>query len=236
MWRFMSAPFFYSDNFLAAQPNLLSEETSRHIIQVLRMKKGEQVLITNGKGYLFTTEIIEADKKQTAVTILDTSYQPQIQKNITIAVSPLKNTGRYEWFLEKATEIGVSQIIPLISRRTEKLHNKRERMMNIIVSAMVQSRQTWLPFLGEPILFFDFIHADLAGHKYIAHCDTDHTKQHLSSFIPITDASVLIGPEGDFTADEIAIALKAGYTPVSLGNNRLRTETAGMVAVSIMNI
>ncbi len=232
----MSAPYFYSKHFLLSQPNVLGEETSRHIIQVLRMKKGEQVHITNGNGYLFTTEITEADKKQTIVSILDTSHQLPLQKKITIAVSPLKNAGRYEWFLEKATEMGVSQIIPLICKRTEKLHNKPDRMRNIIISAMLQSKQTWLPSLTDPVLFNDFINSDMAGQKYIAHCDNDGIKQNLFSFIPFTDASVLIGPEGDFTSDEIAMALQAGYTPVSLGINRLRTETAAMVAVTIMNI
>ncbi len=232
----MSAPFFYSKDFLPSQPNVLGEETSRHIIQVLRMKKGEQVHITNGKGYLFSTEIKEADKKQTTVSTLDTSYQPLLQKKLTVAVSPLKNAGRYEWFLEKATEMGVSQIIPLISKRTEKLHNKPDRMRNIIISAMLQSKQTWLPSLSDPVLFFDFIKSDMAGQKYIAHCDEVGNKQPLSAFIPFMDASIMIGPEGDFTSDEIAMALQVGYTPVSLGNNRLRTETAAMVAVSIMNL
>lgn len=230
----MQLPFFYIDSFDASQQQLtLGEENSRHIVQVLRMKAGELLHLTDGNGHLLIAEITEAHKKNCIVRITKKSYEEPAVKAITIAISPLKNAGRYEWFLEKATEIGVTEIVPLICSRTEKQKIRSDRMRSILISAMLQSRQTWLPKLSDPVLFSDFISGEIfinINQKFIAHC-VDEKKEILRG--AAKDAVILIGPEGDFTQDEINDAIAAGCTPVTLGNTRLRTETAGMVSAAL---
>ena len=147
----MPLPFFYEENLPGSNQFLLSEESSRHIVQVLRMQKGEQLLLTNGKGQMLTVEIISAHKKKTEVKLIHKESLLPRKPKISIAISFIKSTSRFEWFLEKATEIGVSAIIPLICKRTEKTHFREERMKTILVSAMLQSRQVWLPELSGPV-------------------------------------------------------------------------------------
>ena len=155
---------------------------------------------------------------------------------ITIAISLLKNTNRFEWFLEKATEIGVSEIIPLICERTEKQKFRYDRMKGICISAMLQSQQTWLPILHEPKQF-NHLAIEQFGtqQKFIAHCNEASGKKNLSTFQPLNHSTILIGPEGDFTKQEIELALQNGFTPVSLGETRLRSETAGVVASVLLS-
>ncbi len=206
------------------------------------MQKGQQIQITNGKGLLLTGEIISANKKATEVKILSTGNRQQPTK-ITIAISLVKNSSRFEWFLEKATEIGVSEIIPLICERTEKQHFRYDRMKGILISAMLQSQQTWLPLLHEPVKFMEFIKKSLHQHKYIAHCSGEEKKQ-LSNETCLSgkhaqepdNKLILIGPEGDFSKNEIDEALENNFIAVSLGSTRLRTETAGVVAAVLLNI
>lgn len=235
----MTLPFFYIENFDATVNTIvLNEDTSRHVVQVLRMKEGEKINLTDSKGNLITAEISDAHKKHSTVQVKETSYQQPTTRKIIIAISLLKNTNRFEWFLEKATEIGVSEIIPLISERTEKQKFRFDRMKGICISAMLQSQQTWLPILHEPIKF-DNLAIQQFNHqqKFIAHCD-EGNKQPISQF-PISNSKsphtlILIGPEGDFTKTEIDLALKNGFIPVSLGKTRLRTETAGVVAATLL--
>lgn len=232
----MALPFFYSEEISPdAKQYVLNEETSKHIVQVLRMKAGEKVNVTNGKGYLFSTEIIDDNKRRVSVKILDTIYNETSPKKISIAISLVKNAARFEWFLEKATEIGVSNIIPLICNRTEKQHFRFDRMRNIMISAMLQSQQTWLPLLDEPEKFDQFISHRTEQEKFIAHCEDEQSKQSLVSFLPFKNPLILVGPEGDFTNEEIVLALRNDFKAVALGNPRLRTETAGIVAVSLLN-
>ena len=204
------------------------------------MQKGEQLQVTNGKGQVLTAEIILASKKATEVKILSTDNRQESTK-ITIAISLVKNNARFEWFLEKATEIGVSEIIPLICERTEKQHFRYDRMKGILKSAMLQSQQAWLPLLHEPVKFTEVVKKALHQYKYIAYC-TKEEKKPLSNetfsgkqSLELCDKLILIGPEGDFSKNEIEEALKNNFIAVALGSTRLRTETAGVVAAVLLN-
>lgn len=230
----MALPFFYEKNITAnISTFIVSEETSRHCIQVLRMKTGEQLNLTNGKGLLITATIINPDKKHCTVRVDTKQTTEQVIRNVSIAISLVKNAGRFEWFLEKATEIGVSEIIPLLCQRTERQHFRFDRMNGILISAMLQSQQTWLPVLKEPVSFEKCIQSSSIHQKFIAHCIEDDKKE-LKAFSIAPHTQLLIGPEGDFSPEEISLALHNGYVPVSLGATRLRTETAGVVASTLL--
>ncbi len=234
----MALPFFYIEEITATDNLVLNEETSKHVVQVLRMQNGEELQLTDGKGNLFTTEIIDNNRKRCTVKILQNSnLKPQIP-NITIAISLIKNANRFEWFLEKATEIGITEIVPLICTRTEKQHFRHDRMQGILISAMLQSQQTFLPFLHEPIKLNEVISKATQQQKFIAHCEDENNKVQLTSQLltPSTSKLILIGPEGDFTKEEIQLALQNTFIPVALGNTRLRTETAGMVAATLLRL
>ncbi|HMG84085.1 MAG TPA: 16S rRNA (uracil(1498)-N(3))-methyltransferase [Ferruginibacter sp.] len=231
----MALPFFYAEELTTGTTQyVLNEETSKHVAQVLRMAIGEQLQLTDGKGNLFTATIIDDNRKRCEVKIDTVQQQPTPSKQITIAISLVKNNTRFEWFLEKATEIGVSEIIPLICERTEKQSFRHDRMKNILVSAMLQSQQCWLPNLQEATKFLAFIKKSTGQQKLIAHCEED-TKQPIDQYInQSTNQLICIGPEGDFSKEEIALALKNDFMPVALGNTRLRTETAGIVAATLL--
>lgn len=233
----MQIPFFYIASFdAAAKTIVLDENTSRHVVHVLRMKEGEKLNLTDGKGNLISAEISEAHKKHCGVALIKTINHKLKTRNIAIAISLLKNANRFEWFLEKATEIGVSEIIPLICERTEKEKFRYDRMKGICVSAMLQSQQCWLPVLQEPKQFSSLaIRQSDNSQKFIAHCDYSSDMQNLSTFKPLNHSTILIGPEGDFTKKEIALALRNHFIPVSLGETRLRTETAGVVAATLLS-
>lgn len=231
----MSLPFFFEENIPADGSFFLSEGSSRHIAQVLRMQEGGQILTTNGKGYLFKCQIISANKKKAEVNIITSEFLPQLKAKITIAISPIKNKARFEWFIEKATEIGVHSIIPLLCKRTENTHVKRDRMLSIMTSAMLQSRQVWLPELSEPTKISDVIRSQNYDQKFIAHCLEEEKIELTPGNVRSTDSKIiLIGPEGDFTDEEIKSALQQNYIPVSLGDTRLRTETAGIVSAVLL--
>ena len=231
----MALPFFYKEDLdsLAAAV-LLDEDTSKHIVQVLRMQNKAQLQLTNGRGDLFTAEITDSNRKKCVVRILKIDHLKRSTNNTTLAISLIKNNHRFEWFLEKATEIGVFQIVPLVCERTEKTAFKFDRMKNILISANLQSQQSWLPILLEPIKLAGFVNQVGPINKYIAHCENSEAKIQLHTCQPFTDSVILIGPEGDFTIDEISIALQNNFIPVALGNTRLRTETAGVVAATLL--
>jgi len=242
----MALPFFYKEDITTASEEIiLDEATSKHMVQVLRMQNGSLLQLTNGNGDLFTCEITDDNRKKCLVKVNSEVKIQRAKTKTTIAISLLKNANRFEWFLEKATEIGVNEIIPLICERTEKTTFKADRLKNILVSAMLQSQQCWLPDLHEPVQFDDWMMKQPArpaggfGNegKYIAHCENEENKRPLH--LQITKSSnqlICIGPEGDFTKDEIDLALKNIFVPVSLGNTRLRTETAGVVAASLLRL
>ncbi|HEX8335022.1 MAG TPA: RsmE family RNA methyltransferase [Segetibacter sp.] len=229
----MSAPIFYISEPVTHPLITLSEETSRHVVQVLRMKKGEEINLSDGKGTLCQTAIVNDHKKSCTVKVLDTKYEVRNTKEVSIGISLLKNTSRFEWFLEKATEIGVSEIIPLLCDRTEKQHFRFERMNNILISAMLQSQQYWLPKLHEPVAFNQAISSTSYKVKLIAHCEKEQ-KQNVKDYSNSSSTQIVIGPEGDFSPEEIEAALQLNYLPVTLGQTRLRTETAGVVAAALL--
>jgi len=237
----MSLPVFYIESAAAIQEIMtLPEEASRHIVQVLRMQVGEQLLLTEGMGNLLTAVIVDDHKKRCTVRITAVQNTPAPARHITVAISLLKNASRFEWFLEKATEIGVQSIIPLLCERTEREHFRYDRMKGILTSAMLQSQQSWLPLLHQPIGFEQlFRQEDIAGisQKFIAHCIEEEKLELHKQVDPLLPSQIiLIGPEGDFTPAEIALAVEHQFVPVTLGNNRLRTETAGVAAAVLLKM
>jgi 16S rRNA (uracil1498-N3)-methyltransferase len=217
----------------------LDEDTSKHMIGVLRMQKGEDVLLTDGKGHKATAHIVDDNRKRCVVQVSSVENEAESLPKVSIAISIVKNASRFEWFLEKATEIGVNEIIPLLCERTEKEKFRYDRMKGILVSAMLQSQQAWLPVLHEPQHFTQVVKNAAQAHRFIAHCLPEKKLQLTEAISPlITDHSslILIGPEGDFTPNEIALALENKFVPVALGNTRLRTETAGIVAATLLKI
>ncbi|HTQ28603.1 MAG TPA: RsmE family RNA methyltransferase [Puia sp.] len=234
----MSIPYFFIPAYREGQQQLvLDEDSSRHILRVLRMKEGEVLQLADGKGHLLRAVITGQDKKKCTVKITETSWQPRPAPAISVALSLLKNSHRYEWFLEKAAEIGVRTIIPLLCERTEKQQFRAERMKGILVSAMLQSQQAWLPELSTPLRLEEVLKGSLQQKKWVAHC-ADQEKISLRSQAAgdHSSALILIGPEGDFTDREIDLALKNEFIPVTLGENRLRSETAAVVAAGLLRI
>lgn len=233
----MSLPLFYSGNVSAPGTLLeLDEFTARHVTHVLRMKKGDRMMVTNGKGKMLTAIIQNQHKKGCGVYVESDENIASHQPRITIAISLLKNVSRFEWFLEKAAETGVHSIVPLICERTERTHFRAERMRNILISAMLQSQQCWLPELSEPMVFDTWVSQDNPANRFIAHCmDTLKTPLARIGGLP-GDKIIGIGPEGDFTQAEISRASEFQFLPVSIGNTRLRTETAGIAAAIFLRI
>lgn len=230
----MSIPFFYEAQ-LPTIPGLytLSEESSKHCSIVLRMKTGTTIALTKGLGLKCLGEIVAADKKKTVVQLSAFEQMPSPNPQNSIAISFVKNAARMEWFLEKATEIGISAFYPLIADRTERTHFKKERWEQILVSAMLQSQQTYKPVLHEPVQFKRLIQQPLNGQLLLAHCEAGEKKA-IQSIDQSVNTLLLIGPEGDFTPSEIEMAAKVGATMIGLGNTRLRTETAGIAAAVLL--
>lgn len=228
----MNLPYFYEPS-ITHQQHTLSEETSRHCIQVLRMTENEELNLTDGKGNLYTAVITNADKKNCTVNIEETKNYKRTA-NISIAISLLKNPTRLEWFMEKAAEIGVHKIHPLICEHTEKESFRYDRMNGILISAMLQSQQVFLPQLHQPKKYIDFVKQEFYGIKLIAHCKEDNKIAIHQPAFKNKNALILIGPEGDFSQPEIDVALTNNYTAVDLGHTRLRSETAGIVAAAFL--
>lgn len=234
----MNLPIFFKENIDAANNLIvLDEETSRHVVQVLRMKSGELLQLTDGKGRLVTAEIVKDHKRNCEVKIVDSQFKARPSRKISIAISLLKNASRFEWLLEKTTEIGIHEIIPLICERTEKQRFRYDRMKNICTSAMLQSQQVWMPELHEPVAYKSLFEKLIHEQRFIAHC-AETEKRNLTDAMSNDSNSriILIGPEGDFTHDEIEFAVMNQFIAVGLGETRLRTETAGVVAAAILAI
>jgi 16S rRNA (uracil1498-N3)-methyltransferase len=236
----MSLPYFFVEQLVPeGQSLILDEDQSKHIVQVLRMQMNEEILLTDGKGFKAHVLITDDHRKRCQVQIISVEKEEQQLPKISIAISLIKNAARFEWFLEKATEIGVTEIVPLICERTEKEKFRLDRMQGILISAMLQSQQCWVPSLIGPVTFTSLVEESTNANKFIAHC-LPQQKQTLSSLIhhsPVISnhsSLILIGPEGDFTEKEIELALDKGFQPVALGNTRLRTETAGIVAITLL--
>jgi len=205
---------------------------SRHIVRVLRKNTGDILHITNGKGFLFTAAISVASNKKCMANITNCEAKPKPWNYyLHIAIAPTKLNDKYEWFLEKATEIGIDEITPIICSNSERRVVKLERFEKIIQSAMKQSLKFTLPKINEPVKFADFINQDFTDKVFIAHCE-ESKKSLLKNVVhPQENTLILIGPEGDFSSAEIKLAQEKNCIPISLGESRLRTETAGLVAV-----
>lgn len=210
---------------------------SRHIAKVLRKKEGDILNITNGFGWLFNAKIVSSNFKQCIAVIESKSYHPTPEYKLHLAVAPTKMNDRFEWFLEKATEIGITSITPLLCEHSERKVIKADRFEKVIQSAMKQSLQYHIPELKPLTTFNEFV-SSAEGERFIAHCEETNKKPLTKALEPKKDVTILIGPEGDFSVKEIETALQHNFIPVSLSNNRLRTETAAIVAchtVAIVN-
>lgn len=221
---------FYTPD-LSGNSYTLDETESKHCVRVLRLEQGDEIILVDGRGGMFTAEIVEANPKRCAVKVIKSEVNSgQRNFSVHIAIAPTKNIERIEWFLEKATEIGIDRITPLLCRFSERKEIKNDRMEKVMISAMKQSLKARLPQLDSLTKFNDFIAQPFNGQKFIAHCDDQHRDLLKKMIAPQQKYLILIGPEGDFSAEEIEKALQAGFQPVSLGESRLRTETAGVVA------
>ncbi len=215
---------------------IMDPDESRHIVKVLRKNEGDELQITNGKGFLFNVQILEANPKGCRVEVVKKHKDHPAMYRIHLAVAPTKMIDRYEWFLEKVTEIGVHEISPILCERSERKVLKSGRLEKVIQAAMKQSLRTFLPKLNPPVSYSDFLKRRNEGLLFIAHCEKEEKAELKRTVAPDHDITVLIGPEGDFTHSEIQEAYNVGYSPVSLGDARLRTETAAIVACTTINL
>ncbi len=222
---------FYNPNINETTESFsFDKEESKHIVKVLRKKDADILFVTNGLGLLFKTEITLASDNKCTVQILAVEKAETSKFRLHLAVAPTKMNDRYEWFLEKATEIGIHEITPIICDRSERKVINKERFEKILLTAMKQSNVLFLPKLNEAITFKEFVKRKNSGMQIIAHCEQTDKKTLKSLIKPGENVTLLIGPEGDFSEKEIALAVENNFIPVSLGNTRLRTETAAIVA------
>lgn len=227
---------FYTPDITDSPLYYLSEEESKHAIRVLRLQTADHVQLIDGRGGLYEAEIADPHPKKVALKLL--SRQAEYGKRghyLHIAVAPTKNIERLEWFLEKATEIGIDEISLIICQRSERREAKTDRLNKIITAAIKQSLKAYHPVLNEAVPFTKFIAQSKATQKMIAHCEPGEKSDLRKLVKPNGNYLVLIGPEGDFTPKEIADALQNGFEPITLGNSRLRTETAALEAVFEIN-
>ena len=227
---------FYAPD--AASCGILPESDSAHCARVLRMHAGDEIEVVDGCGHLLRCRILDAHPKRTAVEVIDTTDLPKVwPASITLAIAPTKHNDRMEWLVEKLVEIGIDRIVPLRCRYSERKDINVDRLQKIAVSAMKQSLKAVLPAI-EPITpFAQFMQRCTAPQRFIAYCDPSIPRRLLATeYRPAIDTAILIGPEGDFSPEEITAAIAAGWAPISLGDNRLRTETAALVAVDTCHI
>lgn len=228
------AIFFTPD--IQANPELPIEE-AQHCIKVLRKKEGDEILLVDGKGRFYDAEILQANPKHCIVNILREVQQPKGWNfNLHIAFAPTKNMDRIEWFAEKATEIGLDHLSPMLCYHSERKEVKRQRIEKILVSAMKQSQKALLPVLDDMIPFSQFVKQPFDGQKFIAHCYPGEKPLLKNIYFQGGNVLILIGPEGDFSEQEVEEAIQNGFQPISLGESRLRTETAALVACHTIHV
>lgn len=226
---------FYSTD-ISSNMGQLDEEESRHAVKVLRLKAGDQIQVVDGIGNYYVVEITNPSHKSCEFKVIEKKEEPKKGFNLTIAIAPTKNLDRIEWFVEKVTEIGVDSILPIECKNSERKVLKTDRLVKKAVSAMKQSQKASLPVVNELTKVKDVLKAQFNGEKYIAHC-YDMPKQDLKEIYQQgTNVLILIGPEGDFTQEEVEEAIANGFKPVNLSSSRLRTETAGIVACCAINL
>lgn len=229
--------YFYCPDIDEQQASFtLDEAESKHIGRVLRLSVGEYINLLDGKGIVFRCEIIETGKR-CIVKVIDFTKSKEDAFHLHIAIAPTKNNDRLEWFIEKSTEIGINEITPIICSNSERKIVKQERLLKTAIAAMKQSGRAFLPQINEAIKLTDFLKIGNAEQKFIAHC-YEENQQHLKELYTLgKDVLILIGPEGDFSLEEVEIAIKKhNFIPISLGKNRLRTETAGVYACTTIKL
>lgn len=222
---------FYTSG-VAGSVATFNRDESGHCIRVLRMRKGDQINFTDGRGNMYEGVITGESQVMMEVSVINVIQEyGRRSYRLHAAISLLKNNDRLEWFIEKAVEMGIDEITPLICSRTEKQRIKRDRLESLIMSAMKQSVKAYLPVLNEPITVSEFLAGKFSGVKLIAHCNGVPERKPVSTVVRRgADTVIMIGPEGDFTVEEVMLAAEAGFIPVHLGASRLRTETAGVAA------
>jgi len=223
---------FYSSG-VSGSSHILSESESKHAVQVLRMKKGEKAILLDGAGGQYIVVILDPHPKKCEVAIISSDFTDRRNFYLHIAIAPTKMNDRMEWFLEKATEIGIDEITPVICTRSERRLTNHERFQKVVVAAIKQSMNPWLPVMNEQCELTHFLNTQQPG--LIAHCMQGEKKSFKEINVSANRYTILIGPEGDFSEEELNEATKCGWQSVSLGNNRLRTETAGIVACHTIN-
>ncbi len=227
---------FYTPN-ISGNTYTLDETESKHCVRVLRLEKGDKITLVDGHGGFYSAEIDDPNPKRCTVKVVKSEHNfGKANFKLHIAIAPTKNIERIEWFLEKTTEIGIDRVTPLLCRFSERKEIKAERLEKVMISAMKQSLKAYLPQLDELTKFNEFISQPFDGLKFIAYCDDQHRDLLRNKVISGQNCLILIGPEGDFSSEEIELALKQGFQPVSLGESRLRTETAGLVACHTVNL
>ncbi|MCB9169515.1 MAG: 16S rRNA (uracil(1498)-N(3))-methyltransferase [Flavobacteriales bacterium] len=212
----------------------LPEEEAHHALHVLRLKVGERIGLLDGKGVRAEAEITAIDKKECQVRVVrSTQDPPERPGRIHLAIAPTKQNERFEWCVEKCTEIGVDRITPLLTSRTERTRLRKDRSQRVAIAAMKQSQRSWLPAIDDPMPMVALLQEDLPTQRYFGWCEGDHRS--LAAIRTPGDVLLLIGPEGDFTPDEADLLRSMGFVAVSLGPARLRTETAAMVGCTLLN-
>ena len=231
----MEKTIFFAPDILTNQE--LPFEEAQHCIKVLRKKEGDEIFITDGKGNFYDASIVQAHPKHCIVDILKTIEQPKNWNfGLQIAFAPTKNMDRVEWFAEKATEIGIDRFSPLLCQFSERKEVKLQRIEKILVSAIKQSQKAILPRLVDMQSFSKFVKQDFEGQKFIAHCYPQSKRLLKDIYRKGANALILIGPEGDFSETEVEEALQNGFEPSTLGESRLRTETAALVACNTIHV
>jgi len=213
----------------------LNTEESLHVSKVLRLRNGDEIQLTDGKGSIGAGTITAAAKKNVTIDVFKVQTEAKCPYLLELAISPTKSNDRFEMVLEKCTELGIAKIHPLLSYHSERRKLNIARCKKIVLSAMKQSQKSWLPIVMEPKKFNDFISEQTKGDRFIAHCELEIPRQSLKSLVQPSPTIICIGPEGDFSSDEIKLAQNSGFKSIHLGNERLRTETAALYAASIFH-
>lgn len=227
---------FYTPEIEQKETFTLSENESKHAIRVLRLSERDRITLVDGKGSFFEAIIIDANPKKCSVEIKTIRKEKKRKPNLHIAIAPTKNNDRTEWFIEKCTEIGISEITPTLCKHSERKKIKQERYEKTAISAMKQSLKAKLPMVNQLTNFNELVSRPLKGKKYIAHCYKNKQQHFKDLYLKGENCLILIGPEGDFTEQEVSLALKNGFEPITFGESRLRTETAGIVACTTFNL
>ncbi len=227
---------FYTPEISSNTTFSLNEAESKHAILVLRLKEQDKITLIDGKGNFYYCQITLPHKKKCEVEILSITKEATTKSTIHIAIAPTKNMDRLMWFVEKCTEIGITEITPILCSHAERKTIREDRLIKTAIAAIKQSLKATLPKINQLTLFNELIKTNFSGQKFIAHCYNEHQISLLKTYKKGKNALILIGPEGDFSKDEINLAINHNFEPVTFGKNRLRTETAGVVACHTINL